>query len=257
MPTTSVRTDEKLLSIPDVVARYLRYAIPGNRQVRGVTVRQEGEFRFGSSGQHWRPFEADERLSLDRPAFEWDAQIKVAPLLTVRVVDSYRGGVGSTTASLLGRTFIDTRPAAELNAGALQRYLAEAVWLPSALVAAPGIAWRGVDRHSAIATLRDGPVKVALQFSFNDAGEVTRIFAPARYRSVGKEYVPTPWLVRCSDYVDVDGFRIPAQCDVSWMSGDELFTYWKGRICTARYDFISDATARQEEWRDVGHLKAS
>ena len=104
-----------------------------------------------------------------------------------------------TTASLLGRTFLDTGPAAEPNAGALQRCLAEAVWRPSSLVAAPGIAWRGVDRHSAIATLQDGLVKVALQFSFNDVGGVTRNFAPARYRSVGKEYMPTPWLVRCSE----------------------------------------------------------
>jgi hypothetical protein len=240
MFNTKVRTDVKPLHVPDLVARYLRYAVRGNQRIHGATVSQYGEFRFGSSGEHWRPFAATEHFSLDTPAFEWDAQIRLAPFLTIRVRDSYLNGVGSTSASLLGHTFMNARPARELNAGALQRYLAEAVWVPPALVAGPGISWRGVDRHTAIATLRDGRVHVALQFTFNDVGEVTQIFSPTRYRSVGGGFVPTPWLVRCYDYIEIDGFRIPGRCDVSWVLADELFTYWKGQVSAARYDFALD-----------------
>ena len=102
---------------------------------------------------------------------------------------------------------MNARPAPELDAGALQRYLAEAVWLPSVLVAGPGIAWQRLARQTAIATIRDGPASVSLQFTFGESGKITQIFTPARYRSVGGDYVPTPWLVRCWDYVEVDGFR--------------------------------------------------
>src|SRR5262245_56532837 len=104
--TTANPIHEKPLQIPDVVGRYLRYAIPGNRRIRSAIVRQDGEFRLGTSGQHWRAFEATERFGVDRPAFEWDAEIRFAPLLTIRVRDTYRDGVGSTTASLLGRNFM-------------------------------------------------------------------------------------------------------------------------------------------------------
>jgi len=243
MPTTSVRTDEKLLCIPDVVARYLRYAIQGNRQVRGVTVSQQGEIRLGASGEHWRSFEGTERFGVDRPAFEWDAQIRLAPLMTIRVRDTYLNGKGSTSASLLGHTFMNARPAPELDAGALQRYLAEAVWLPSVLVAGPGITWQRLARQTAIATLRDGPTSVSLQFTFGEIGEITQIFTPARYRSVGGDYVPTPWLVRCWDYIEVDGFHVPERTEVSWVLPDGLFTYWRARVRWADFEFCSGSQA--------------
>jgi len=255
MMAATTRLDTKALSIPDVVARYLRYAIPGNRRILTATVKQEGAFRFGSSGQHWRPFTATERFSADRPAFEWDAAIRVAPMLTVRVRDTYEQGIGATSASLLGHTFFRSKPARELNAGALQRFLAEAIWFPSVLVAGPGITWRGVNRETAIATIRDGLNSVALQFTFNEVGEVTEIFAPARYRSVGGAYEETPWLVRCADYVEADGFRVPRQCEVGWVLDQEPFIYWKGRACEVRYECAAELPI--ESWREGSHLKAS
>jgi hypothetical protein len=229
------------LHIPDAVGRYLRYAIPGNRRVCGATVSQEGDFRLGTSGDHWRPFTATERFATDQPGFEWQADIRFTRFLTIRVRDTYRAGIGATSASLLGHTFMTSRPAAELNAGALQRYLAEAIWLPSVLVAGHGIRWSGLDRERAIATIADGPLVVALQFSFNERGEITEVFTPARYRSVHGGYVATPWLVRCWDYVDVDGFRVPERSEVSWVLPDGPFTYWRGRVRDIAYEWMPAA----------------
>ena len=234
------------LSIPDVVARYLRYAIPGNSRIRRATVSQEGDFRLGTSGEHWRRFTATERFTVDRPGFEWDAYIEIAPLMKIRVRDSYQGGLGTTSASLLGHTFMNARPAAELNLGALQRYLAETVWLPSVLVAGNGVSWRALDRQRAIATLRDGSLVVALQYTFNERGEVTEIFSPARYRSVAGDYIPTPWMVRCWDYVEIDGFRVPERSEVSWVLADGLFTYWRGRIRDIAYERTSEVSENQQ-----------
>jgi len=241
MTTAKAIEHERPLQIPDAVGRYLSCAISGHRRIVGATVRQEGQFRLGMSGEHWRPFTATEHFRADRPGFEWDAEIRFAPLLNIRVRDTYDAGVGSTSASLLGHTFMTARPAAELNVGALQRYLAEAVWLPSVLVAAKGLRWRGVDRERAIATLRDGPLIVALEFSFNERGEVCEVFAPVRYRSVAGEYVATPWLVRCWDYIEIDGFRVPERSEVSWVLPDGLFTYWRGRVRAIAYDWMPAA----------------
>jgi hypothetical protein len=243
MLATNVRADDKLLCIPDVVGRYLHYAIRGDCRIRAATVSQEGEFRLGSSGEHWRPFEATEQFGVDRPAFEWDAQMRLAAFMTIRVRDAYLNGRGSTSASLLGHTFMSARPGHELDAGALQRYLAEAVWLPSVLVAGPGIAWQRLARQTAIATLRDGPTSVSLQFTFGEIGEITEIFAPARYRSVEGVYVPTPWLVRCWDYIEVDGFRVPERTEVSWVLPDGLFTYWRARVRWIDFEFCSASQA--------------
>ena len=61
----------------------------------------------------------------------------------------------------------------ELNSGALHRYLAEAVWYPTALLPQAGVQWSPIDEHSALATLTDNGETVSLEFRFNDAGEVT------------------------------------------------------------------------------------
>ena len=228
---------DRPLAIPDVVARYLRYAVPGNRRILAATVEQEGEFRLGTSGNRWRPFTATERFLADSPQFEWNARIRVAPLSTIHVRDAYVSGAGSTSASLFGYTFLNDHGRPELNAGALQRYLAEAVWFPTTLVGGVGITWRGVDANNAVATIQDGRTSAALEFRFNNVGEITRIFTRARFRAVNGRYVRTPWVVRCKDYVEADGFRIPARCEVEWCLPEGTVTYWRGRVVGVRYEF--------------------
>src|SRR5207249_11032068 len=86
-------------------------------------------------------------VSTDPPGFVWDAAIRVAPFLSVRVRDAYIRGAGSMQGRLAAVvTVVDQRDRPELNAGALQRYLAEAVWFPTALLPGQGVAWQAVDR---------------------------------------------------------------------------------------------------------------
>ena len=231
------------LAIPDVVARYLRYAVRGNRRILAATVEQEGEIRFGASGNRWRPFKATERFSADSPQFEWNAQIRLAPLSTIDVRDAYMGGTGSTSASLFGYSFLNERGRPELNAGALQRYLAEAVWFPTTLIGGAGITWRGVDASNAVATIRDGPASASLGFRINTVGEITRIFTRARFRSLKGAYVPTPWVVRCNDYVEADGVCIPARCEVEWLLPEGTLSYWRGRVVGVRHEFAPAVTS--------------
>ena len=239
----SMRMDDCPLAIPDVVARYLRYAVPGNRRILAATVEQEGEFRLGTSGSRWRPFKATERFLADSPQFEWNAQIRLAPLSTVNVRDAYIRGAGSTSASLFGYSFLNEHGRPELNAGALQRYLAEAVWFPTTLVGGVGITWRGVDANNAIATIQDGRTSATLGFRINNVGEITRIFTRARFRAVKGTYVPTPWVVRCKDYVEADGFRIPVRCEVEWWLPEGTLVYWRGRVVGVRYEFAPEVKA--------------
>jgi hypothetical protein len=48
--------------------------------------------------------------------------------------------------------------------------------MPAALLPRYGVVWTAEDETRALATFRDAGTTVALEFTFNQVGEVTRIF---------------------------------------------------------------------------------
>src|ERR1043165_9184555 len=78
----------------------------------------------------WRPVAATETFVTQPAGFVWDARIQMAPGLPVRVRDGFVGGHGSMHASMLAVwPLASVENNADVAAGALHRYLAEAVWL--------------------------------------------------------------------------------------------------------------------------------
>jgi hypothetical protein len=161
----------------------------------------------------------------------------MSSVLPVRVRDSYVRGTASMRAAVLGLwTMANQSNRAELDAGALQRYLAEAVWFPAALLPRPNLRWAPIDARSARATLTDGTTTVSLEFRFTDDGDVQEMFAPDRFAEDRGNYQRRPWIVRCFEYGVHAGARIPVRCEVAWQDGEGLDQpYWRGRISDLRY----------------------
>jgi hypothetical protein len=172
------------------------------------------------------------------PGFVWDACIGMAPLITVRVRDAYVAGQGAMQAKILSLiTMVDEHEKAELNAGALLRYLAEAVWFPTLLLPGNGVEWSAIDDTRALATLTNAGTTVSLEFRFNEEGEITEVFSPGRYREVNGRYELTPWAGHFHCYEERAGVLSPVEGDVEWLLPDGGFPYWKGHIVEITYDF--------------------
>jgi hypothetical protein len=225
--------------LPAPVARYFRWALKeGQPMIRSARIAQVGQFRARNADDGWSPFEAKQYFSARPPGFVWDAGIRMAPWLKVRVRDAYVTGHGSMQAKILSLVaMVHERGKAELNAGALQRYLAEAVWFPTALLPSAGVKWSAMDNHSAVATLSDFGSTVSLGFHFGDVDQITGVFTPGRYREVNGRYVLTPWAGQFRNYEEREGMRIPVEGDVEWRLKEGSFPYWMGRIVEVRYDF--------------------
>jgi len=225
-------TSASVADLPPPVARYFRHVLTeGQKLVTRFSFTQEGQFRMGESDDSWRPMRATQRFAVREPGFVWDARIQAFPLAPVLVRDSYVRGEAGMRASILGLVTVMNAPvSADLNAGALQRYLGEAVWLPTALLPVSGVRWTAIDDRSALATFSDYTTTVSLEFHFNSSDEVERVFTSSRLREVKGRYIPTPWVVTCRDYAMVNGMRIPTSCEASWQREAGPFTYWKGRV---------------------------
>jgi uncharacterized protein DUF6544 len=113
-------------TVPAPVARFLSSALTeGQPLVATARVEQVGEFRVGDA---WYPFRASQRFTVEPAGFVWDARIAMMPGVPVFVRDSYVGGSGSMRGEVLGiYPMVNQSGRRELDAGALQRYLAEAV----------------------------------------------------------------------------------------------------------------------------------
>ena len=231
-----------LADLPAPVARYFRYALTdGQPLIASATMSQNGVLRTAISSSEWTKFTAKQFVAPAAPGFVWNARVAVRPGFHVSVVDSYNSGVGAGRVSLLGAlTVVQAENIAELSSGALHRYLAEAVWYPTALLPQAGVQWTALNDNAAIASLTDSGVTVSLEFRFNDTGEVTGIYTDGRFGQFDGGYRQTPWQGEFRNYQLVDGMRVPRYGEVGWIIDGKLELVWKGEIEDIRYAFLTE-----------------
>jgi hypothetical protein len=223
--------------LPPPVLRYFRKVLPGRQpMIRSAIATQDAEFFINGA---WRPLRATQHFRTSPPAFVWDARIEMAPLMTAFVRDSYVDGRGGMRAAMFGvLTLADQSDKRELNLGALQRFLGEAIWMPTALLPSDRVTWTPRDDRSALATLADGPNSVTLLFEFGEDGMVKSLSGD-RFKEASGAYSLQTWQIQCDEPRERDGFLIPMRCEVAWITNGVREPYWRGRITSMTYDYDS------------------
>jgi hypothetical protein len=226
-----------LRDLPAPVERYFRHVLrPGQPFIREAEFRQRGVLRTTPQSERWLEFRAEQLVMTGAPAFVWEARVSLSRLLHVLVQDSYADGVGSGRVRLLSLIPAGSdRNRLEMNSGSLHRYLAEAVWYPTALLPSAALSWEPIGSSKARATLTDRHVSVALEFGFNSDDEVASIYTPGRWGRFGKEYRQTPWEGHFSGYAERNGMLVPGAGEVGWYLNQEWQAVWKGWLLEARY----------------------
>ena len=164
------------------------------------------------------------------------------PGLVVNVYDAYIAGIGTLHGEIHGLIrVVHQGDTPEMAEGELLRYLAEAVWFPTALLPSQGVQWTAIDGFHAQATLIDGDTTVSLIFYFNANGEIASSFAASRPRDVGGAMRSTPWAGSYADYAERDGMRIPTRGEVAWHLGGRQLPYWRGRVLKVAYEYAQPA----------------
>ena len=227
---------DQLHGLPVPVARYFEYALtPGQRVVRRARMEHAGDFLLRPRA--WSRFTSVEVFTVCPPGFVWDATIHAAPLVAVRVRDMYSGGEGSMKGAIAGLVpVVDQHGTREMAEASLQRYLAEAPWVPTALLPGAGVRWSAVDDTTARATLVDGAVTASVDFHFGADGAIERVSA-VRWRDVDGTPVATPWAGRLWDYRRLDGMMVPTAGEVAWHPPEGPLPYWRGRVLRVVYEY--------------------
>jgi len=239
-PITPATYDARELDgLPLPVQRYFRTALrEGQPLIAVARFTHAGRFNMGETTPNWRPFSSNQFVTIRRPGFDWDGRVQMAPGLNAFVHDAYVAGEGVLHAELLGLVrLVDIRGTPEAAEGELLRYLAEAMWYPTALLPSQGLHWEDIDAMSARATLTDGATTVSLDFRFGPDGLIESSYAAARPRVVGGAVVRAPWTGRGWAYEARDGMRIPIEGEVAWVLPEGVYPYWRGQITTIEYEY--------------------
>ncbi len=225
-------------SLPAPVARYLRAALrDGTPLVRHATIRHAGEFRADTTGGAWVPLRSSEHFTALSPGFVWDARIRMAPFADAWVRDELIAGVAAMRARVAAvATVADVAGTPALAAGALHRWLGEAVWFPTALLPSRFLRWSAVDDSTAAATATAGAATVSLVFHFGPDSLPRFAETPARMRDVGGVGVPTPWRARLWAWQWRGGMRVPTRSEVEWGLASGPRPYWRATITEAVYE---------------------
>jgi hypothetical protein len=214
--------------VPAIIHSCARRSVCANPVPNTVWLSQRGEIRANTGG-HWRPFTAEQVISIHEPGFAWLAQMQGAPLSSARVLDCYVDGQGLPEARLFGSLRVARAAGPQVGKGELMRYLAELAWAPHAMLYNPQLSWREIDATAVEVSAESpaGPARVRLIF---ENGDITRVEADDRPRAAGRRTRPTRWQGRCYDYREMGGCRIPTWAVASWLLEDARFEYWRGRV---------------------------
>ena len=238
-PDTDVVDFDSFSDLPPPIARYFKHVLADYQKlIKIARMHQSGMLRTSMKTDAWSSFTAHQVVVPSATGFVWNAKVGMPLGTHVRVLDSYSAGIGAGRVSILSAFAVASEAGnPKLNSGALHRYLAEAVWYPTALLPQSGVVWSSIDDRSATATLTDSGITVSLEFRFDDADEVVSIYSSGRFGRFDGKYKQVQWEGHFSDYQIRGGIRIPMYGEVGWYEDKTLQLVWKGNIIDAQFQF--------------------
>ena len=232
---------KELDGLPAPVKRYFQKVLKdGQPIITAATVQHSGTFNMGETTVNWKPFTSTQRVVTQRPGFDWDAGVMMFPGVAAHIHDAYVAGSGVLQVAIFGLIPVANLPATpELSKGELMRYLAEAAWYPTALLPSQGVIWQAIDETSAIATITDSSITLALRFGFSESGLIDTMHAESRGRLVNDVMTYAPWEGRFWNYAERGGMLVPLEAEVAWVLPSGIKPYYRALMTTVKYDYAS------------------
>lgn len=237
----TVVTEAMLAGLPAPVRRYLTYTgIVGKPSVQTVHLRQKGAMHLGAD-QPRIPLDAEQWYTVQPPGFVWEGTMHAGPLPLARARDMYRGGKGNMLVKVGSLFTVVDGKGAEMDQGAMMRYLSEMIWFPAAFLG-DNISFEAVDETSARVTLADHGKSVTGTLKFDADGRVTE-FVAKRYRMVDGGYQLETWSAPVTEYGELAGLNLPVRGKAVWKLPAGDLEYFDVIITELEYNGIGRGDA--------------
>ncbi len=228
--------ESAIRSLPSMVQFWLYHTgVLGKPKVWNALIIQSGEMKSSPDGK-WSQFAARHWASFEKPGFVWHARMEAGLGIHAAVLDQYLEGKGSMLVKMQSLIELDEVVGAEIDEGAMQRYLAEMVWTPS-FALSPYIRWEQLDNVRAKATMKFQEIESSVTFTFNARGLIIQCEADRYYYENGKSRKES-WVVNIdeSGYKNFNGILIPAAASITWKLKTGDYTWFKVEIMDIQFN---------------------
>lgn len=232
----AVITSTMITNLPLPVQNWLQKSgIIGYDIIQSVYLKQNASMKMKPEQKEWYKAEAEQYFITQEPSFHWTVDLEMNPFIKVVGRDKFKNGKGEMLIKLVSVfPVVNVKENKKINQGALQRYLAEIVWFPSAALS-QYISWESIDNYSAKATMTYNGTSGSGVFYFNENGDFIR-FSAMRYRGADENTQLEEWVVEASKSKVMSGIRIPVELKATWKLKDADWTWLKLKITEIQYN---------------------
>ena len=232
-------TAEMIRSLPSCIKGWLSaIGAVGHEQINLVSLKQFGSMKLKPEQKRWTVSQAEQISCTNPPAFRWAVKLKMGKGLVVTGKDSFLEGKAGMHIKLAGIIPISkTVDDEKTNESALQRYLMELAWYPSAVLS-PFISWEEVDAHSATATMSYEGLTGSVTYFFNEQNELLKVEA-WRYKDSGEDARPLLCVGTVKEQQKVGGLIVPVKMEITWMLEEGPFTWYRFDVHDIRFNSIN------------------
>ncbi len=235
-PGDETFSEQMVADLPDPARRYFLRAIePGTPLANSVSLKMTGTFRLKPDGD-WMPMTADETLNL-RKGFVWRAKIG-SGLISFSGGDHYFEGTGRMKFRMWGIVPVASATGHDTARSSIGRFVAEAFWLPSALLPQRGVKWTVINDELAQATVIVDGETVSVTFNVASDGRLRQITL-SRWgdKTIDGSYGYAPFGGEMTAERRFGGYTIPSELGAGWWFGtDHYVEFFRAKIEDAVFD---------------------
>lgn len=231
----SIVSDYSIQDLPSPVQNWLHECgMMGKAKIQTVFLEQSLKLRMNPVQKDWTKASAKQYFTVSPPAFNWFLVMKMNRVLPIAGRDKFEGGKGEMTIKLFSAVPIaSVKSSKKVDQASLQRYLAEVIWFPSAVLS-PYLTWEAIDENSARVSMTFNGTEGSGVFHFDKAGNFVK-FVAMRYKDA-QSPKPIKWIATALKIEERSGIKIPTRLKVEWELGNDLWNWLEVNIGKVIYN---------------------
>lgn len=216
----------ELEDLPEPVKRYFKHVLKdGQPYISYVRMTHDGLFKTGLD-KDWIDIKGEQYATTEKPAFIWKGTTSV---FIAR--DMYISDKGRLIVSLLSLYNVVDGKGEHYDQGELLRWLGESILYPTNFLPSERLQWLPIDAQTAKLTFNYKGLSLFFIITFNEIGEITEMETK---RYMDEKNLET-WVIKSSNYKEMNNVMIPTSFDVLWRLGKGDFSYAKFNITKIEY----------------------
>jgi hypothetical protein len=227
---------DDISTLPIPVQTWMKVSgIIGKEPIKSVYMKQNYLIKLKPEQKDWYSASAEQYSTVRPPSFVWKAELEMMPFISAFGRDKFIDGEGEMVFKLFSVFAVaNDGHNSQINEAALQRFLGEIAWYPSAALG-NNITWESIDGHSAKATLTIDGLSGSGIFTFDQDGHPMS-FSAMRYQGSGLEAKRIEWVVTLTTRKDFEGIIIPTEGELTWKMSTGDWNWAKFEIMEYSYN---------------------